>query len=132
MVLQIAKILYIQTSIPTLVLTYVIIVLLFTIIAFAWPRTRVLKHDRFERTHRVISLPLPFRTTADGHHSIVRRMDYHCPCLGAYLPIDQRFQTPGRIAGACYSKIAVYLDACCFDILDHPSLVKPKESTRSI
>ncbi|KZT42672.1 nonribosomal peptide synthetase 12 [Sistotremastrum suecicum HHB10207 ss-3] len=41
-------------SIPTLVVTYLILLLLFAILLFAWPSFRQRFHDRFERTHRFL------------------------------------------------------------------------------
>jgi len=41
-----------QVSIATLVITYLILLLLLTIMLFAWPSFRIRFHDRFERSHR--------------------------------------------------------------------------------
>ncbi|EJD44029.1 nonribosomal peptide synthetase 12 [Auricularia subglabra TFB-10046 SS5] len=41
-----------KVSVPTVVVTYLILGLLFAIILFAWPKFRLAFHDRFERTHR--------------------------------------------------------------------------------
>ncbi|KZV88846.1 nonribosomal peptide synthetase 12 [Exidia glandulosa HHB12029] len=41
-----------RVSIATVVVTYLILLLLVAIVLFAWPKFRVLFHDRFERTHR--------------------------------------------------------------------------------
>ncbi|KAF8308154.1 hypothetical protein DL93DRAFT_2171315 [Clavulina sp. PMI_390] len=41
-----------KLSVPTLVLTYIIVLTLALIISFAWPGTRARKHNTFEATHR--------------------------------------------------------------------------------
>ncbi|GJJ13343.1 hypothetical protein Clacol_007595 [Clathrus columnatus] len=41
-----------KVSIPTLVVTYLILLLLLLIVLFAYPRFRTIAHNRFERSHR--------------------------------------------------------------------------------
>ena len=43
-----------QTSIPTVVITYVILVLLLGILVFAHPTIRSKRHNTFEKTHRFL------------------------------------------------------------------------------
>ncbi|KAL5476753.1 hypothetical protein ACEPAI_2939 [Sanghuangporus weigelae] len=41
-----------KTSVATVTITYIILLLLLTMIGFAYPKVRSVAHDRFERTHR--------------------------------------------------------------------------------
>ncbi|KAI5117004.1 hypothetical protein M0805_006934 [Coniferiporia weirii] len=43
-----------KCSVPTLVITYCVLVLLLVIVAFAYPYIRLIAHDKFERTHRLL------------------------------------------------------------------------------
>ena len=97
---------HLQTSAATVAVTYFILTLLIGIVLFAYPKTRTVHHDAFERVHRFLgwtATALVWVQVSAGRiktpHSILTINLKGCP-------VDQRLQGSRTILGSRSSSLS--------------------------